>query len=79
MDKTVKLMTCENSFQANLIKGKLASEGIPSMLKNENFNFIYGGLNNSSLGVDIVVLEDDLERALKVIEEHEGEEENEML
>ena len=73
MDKTVKLMTCENSFQANVIKGKLESEGLQCMLKNENFNFLYGGLNNSSLGVDIIVLEDDLERAQEIINEPEIE------
>lgn len=74
MDKTVKLTTCENSFQANVIKGRLESEGIQSMLKNENFNFLYGGLNNSSVGVDVVVLEEDLERAKIILNEPEIEE-----
>lgn len=74
MDKTVKLTTCENSFQANVIKGRLESEGIQCMLKNENFNFLYGGLNNSSVGVDVVVLEEDLERAKIILNEPEIEE-----
>lgn len=47
------------------------------MLKNENFNFLYGGLNNSSLGVDVIVLEEDLERALDIINAPEIEEEEE--
>jgi len=41
------------------------------MLKNENFNFLYGGLNNSSLGVEVVVLEEDFERAQAILNEPE--------
>ncbi|MBQ0046071.1 MAG: DUF2007 domain-containing protein [Prevotellaceae bacterium] len=72
MDKTVKLISCENSFKANVIKGRLESEGVSCMLKNENFNFLYGGLlNSSSSGVDVVVLEEDFERAVSILNEPE--------
>lgn len=71
MNKTIKLISCQNSFEANVIKGRLESEGIGCMLKNENFNFLYGGLNDSSLGVEVVVLEEDLERAQAILNEPE--------
>lgn len=69
MSKTVKLTTCYNSFEANVIKVKLESEGINSFLKNENFNTLYGGFSQSPLGIDIMVLEEDLEKATLVLED----------
>lgn len=70
---TIKLITCDNSFQANVIKGRLENEGIPCFLKNENFNFLYGGINSNSIGVDIMINEEDLEKAEAIINDTNDE------
>lgn len=68
--KTVRLITCDSSFQARLILGALANEGIAGILHNENSsNILKGYINN--IGVDIFVYEDEYEKALKVLEQNE--------
>ena len=59
----VRLTTCNNDFNAQMLKGALESEGIPSILNNE----IMSGYLGTS-GVDILVKEEDLEAAQKVLE-----------
>ncbi len=68
MGKIVKLVSCDNSFQANLIKGRLESEGIPSMLANERMGGLYGGNTAGWGSVDLLVNEEDLERAQALLE-----------
>lgn len=52
--KTVRLITCDSSFQARLILGALENEGIAGILHNENSsNILKGYINN--IGVDIFV------------------------
>ena len=59
--KTVKLITCDSSFQARLILGALENEGIAGILHNENSsNILKGYINN--IGVDIFVYEDEYEK-----------------
>ena len=65
----VTLTTCSNSFEAEVIKGKLASEDIPCIIQGENINMIYGGL--SGLAVPILINEEDLERATALIQSEE--------
>ena len=49
--KTVRLITCDSSFQARLILGALENEGIAGILHNENSsNILKGYINN--IGVD---------------------------
>lgn len=68
--KTVRLITCDSSFQARLILGALENEGIAGILHNENSsNILKGYINN--IGVDIFVYEDEYEKALKVLEQNE--------
>lgn len=64
---SVKLITCNTSFEANVIKGRLESEGIKCYLKNETFNFIYGALISDLTGVDVMIIEEDLENAQAII------------
>lgn len=63
----VLLKTCDNSFQAKVLKGALEAEGIECILQGENFSVIYGG----AFGVNVLVDEADLEEANRIIEEAE--------
>ena len=65
--QTVRLTTCNTSYEAHIIKGKLESEGIPSILTNENMSNLYSGLISAFSGVDILVNENDLERAKQLL------------
>jgi Putative prokaryotic signal transducing protein len=64
----IRLTTCFDSFEANLIKGKLQDEGIICFLTNENFTTlfpIYNGLLGS--GIQVMIDEIDLEKSLEII------------
>ena len=47
--KTVRLITCDSSFQARLILGALENEGIAGILHNENSSNILKGYINCLL------------------------------
>lgn len=42
--KTVKLITCDDAFQAHVIQGALKNEGIASVLHNENMSSVMRGI-----------------------------------
>lgn len=69
--KTVKLITCDDAFQAHVIKGALENEGIASVLHNENMSVVYRGYGSSIAGVDIFVYEDDYENALRLLKQNQ--------
>lgn len=54
------------SFQANLIKGLLESEGIVASVLNENVNYILPPVDNR-VSIEVVVADDDYEEAMKII------------
>lgn len=60
--KTVRLTTCDNTFEAQLVKNNLENAGIPVMLGNEIMS-TYPPMS----GVDLFVYESDYERALEII------------
>ena len=60
-----RLMSCQNAFEAEVIKGRLESEGIPCVLNNTTMNHVYGGM---CFDIDIMVKEEDLEKARAVLE-----------
>ena len=60
----IRLTTCPNVFNASLLKGALENEGIPAMLSNEIMCGYMG-----TQGVDILVKEEDLEAAKKILEQ----------
>jgi hypothetical protein len=63
MDTTV-LTTCNNVFEANLIKGMLENNGIKCFLTNENFSNLmphYNGMMGA--GIQIIINERDIEKA----------------
>lgn len=63
----VRLTTCTNEFNAQLLKGALESEGIPAMLSNEIMSGYLG-----TQGADVLVKEEDLEAAKKILEQQEN-------
>ena len=67
--KTVKLITCNTTQEANIIKGRLANEGIYSIITNENFTNLmphYNGIMGA--GVQILIHESDFETAHSLIQ-----------
>ena len=68
MSRTVRLTTCNNSYEAHILQGTLQAEGIASALHNENMTNLFGGLISGFSGVDIFVFEDELERAREIME-----------
>lgn len=69
--KTIKLITCNDSFQARIIKGALENEGIAVALHNENTSNVLRGMPVSITGVDILVYEDDYEKAMSILEDNQ--------
>ena len=65
----VKLTTCWNSFEAEILKGKLESAGIPCMLQSSYFSNVEigNGIANSACAIPVLVREEDLEEAKKVV------------
>lgn len=66
--KTVRLITCDDSFQANIIKGALENEGIAAVLHNEHAADVMRGYVREASTVDVLVYECDGERALDILE-----------
>ena len=66
--KTTRLTRCDNYWQANLLKGALESAGIACAIHNE-LNLYSMGIANGVAGVDVLVYEDDMERAQALMEE----------
>lgn len=69
--RTVRLITCEDPFKAHVIQGALENEGIASVLHNENASNVLRGLTPTITGVDILVYEDDYERAMALLERNQ--------
>ena len=67
--KTVILTTCDDAFKAHVLEGALESEGIESILHNERACNLMPNMNGiMGMGVQVLVLEEDYEAALKVLE-----------
>jgi hypothetical protein len=68
--KTIRLITCNDSFEANLIKDKLEDEGIECFLTNENFTSLFPNYNGIlGSGIQVMIDEKDLERATEIIQD----------
>lgn len=70
--KTVKLITCNDAMQAHILQGALENEGIESVLHNENFSTLYKSCVSSIAGVDILVTDDEYEKAVQVLKDNES-------
>jgi hypothetical protein len=65
--KTIKLMNCNDSFEANLIKAKLEDAGIPCFLTNENFSSLYPLFPPAWKEIQVMIREEDLEKAIEIL------------
>lgn len=61
---TVTLITCANAIEAEILKGALESSGIPCILQGVTSSQVNG---ISAIDVPILVREEDLEDARRVI------------
>lgn len=68
--KTIKLFTCDDAFQAHVIQGALENEGIVSVLHNENMSNVMRGYGSEIAGVDVLVYEEDYDKALLLLEQN---------
>lgn len=67
--QTKILLTCDDVLEANLIKGRLHSEGNPCFLTNENYTNLtphHRGMIGS--GIQLIVHSMDYDRAIQVLE-----------
>lgn len=68
--KTQILITCNNAIEANLIKGRLEVEGVQSFTTSENISNLIPMYNNMlGGGVQVMVFEEDLECAKRIIQD----------
>ena len=65
--KTVTLTTFANSVQAHMLQDLLNEAGIESIVHSELTNQVLSPLYN--IGIDVLVFEDDLERAKAILKE----------
>lgn len=70
--KTVKLITCNDAMKAHILQGALENEGIESVLHNENFSSLYKSYMSNIAGVDIFVVEEDYEKAIRVLKQNQS-------
>ncbi len=66
--KPVKLIGCDNTFKANLIKGALENEGIAAFITNENTATVMRGYCGAITDVSIFVDAGDAARAADLLE-----------
>lgn len=65
--KTVKM--CDNSFTAELTRGRLSNEGIESQVINKNLNNVIShSYGIPSLRTQVVVADSDYDRAMELLE-----------
>jgi hypothetical protein len=66
--ETVKLMTCDNSQKAAIIKGRLESEGIHCFLTNENFSTLMPSFNGRfESGIQVMINKEDHQKARQIL------------
>ena len=65
--KTVILTTFSNNIEAHMLLDLLMNEGIEAMLQGELSNQVMGPIRG--IGVQILVFEDDLDRAKAILKE----------
>lgn len=66
-EKVVAFRIYDSVFEANVVKELLASNDIPSMIKNEHTTVLLPMFNSMS-GVALMVLEKDLAKAQEIVD-----------
>lgn len=67
MSRIITLKTCTNSFEAQLLKTRLESEGIPAAVVDENIGTIYGNAVQS-FNPRVIVSSDYEEQARAILQ-----------
>ncbi|MCQ2212469.1 MAG: DUF2007 domain-containing protein [Bacteroidaceae bacterium] len=63
------LKTCNSSFEAEIIKGALAAEGIPCILQGNNMSILEAGFSmRPGFAVNVLVDEKDMDEALQIVD-----------
>lgn len=75
-EKVVVFRTYNSVFEANVVKELLASNGIPSMVKDEQVTVLLP-MFGSMTGVKLMVLEKDLDKATEIVDSKSDENVNE--
>lgn len=70
--KQITLKVFHNAIDAHLLRSKLESEGIRSVIINEHSSSIYPINNNSNGGIRLQINETDRERAVLILEDIES-------
>ena len=65
--RTVTLTTCKDNVLAHMLQDILKNEGIESVVHSELTNQVLSPLYN--IGIEVLVLENDLERAQAILKE----------
>jgi len=65
----VVLITCQDAIEANIFKGVLENAGIECYLSGENFSAVMPSNIGALGGVQVLVDENDLEKAKLLIKE----------
>jgi len=66
---TVILKECGTAFEAEIIKGALASADIPCILQGENTQILRAGFGSqSAFPIQVLVNEEDLDKAKAMLE-----------
>ncbi len=68
----VKIANCKDTFEGEVVKGLLADNGIDCYLQNETMSQIYGGIQ--AMEVDVLVAEEDAEKAKELLASRPKEE-----
>lgn len=61
----VKISSCKNAFEGELVKGMLADNGIECYLQNETMSQLYGGIQ--AMEINVLVQEEDAEKAMELL------------
>ena len=68
--RIVPLKRFDNSFQANIVKGRLETEGIECFLTNDNLTTLFPQFTNlMGMGIDLMVSEENYEKAIEILNE----------
>jgi len=61
----VTITSCRDNFEAEVVKGMLAANGIECYLQNEIMSQVYGGIQ--AMEINVMVLEEDAEKARELL------------
>ncbi len=76
----IRLITCNDAVEANLLKGRLESKNIPSIITNETSTTVLPYLNGMlGAGVQVLVHKNDFEQARKIVNESLESVENQTI